>query len=253
MDGNPSRNEVGHPPLPVQSTYWTQAADRQGVVNGMFDRSARHYDRVSNIFSFGSGRSYRHAALERAGLDAGMTVLDVGTGTGLLAREVAAVVGSRGHVTGIDPSFQMMSAGRHRETVRFVQGLGEQLPFPNSRFDFVTMGYALRHVSDLDLLFAEYARVLKPNGRVLLLEITKPASTVGSALARTYFGTIVPFVTRLITGSADASRLMRFYWDTIAQCVAPPVILAALTRAGFNSERTVIAGIFSEYSGTRRK
>ena len=253
MDGNPSRNEIGHPPLPIQSTYWTQAADRQGVVNGMFDRSARYYDRVSNILSFGSGRNYRHAALERAGLHTGMTVLDVGTGTGLLAREAAAVVGSSGRVTGIDPSFQMMTAGRTRETVGFVQGLGERLPFANSRFDFVTMGYALRHVSDLDLLFAEYARVLRPNGRVLLLEITKPASAVGSALARTYFSTIVPRVTRLITGSADASRLMRFYWDTIAQCVAPPVILAALTRAGFNSERTVIAGIFSEYSGTRLK
>ncbi len=110
------------------------------------------------------------------GLHTGMTVLDVGTGTGLLAREAAAVVGSSGRVTGIDPSFQMMTAGRTRETVRFVQGLGERLPFANSRFDFVTMGYALRHVSDLDLLFAEYARVLRPNGRVLLLEITKPAS-----------------------------------------------------------------------------
>jgi demethylmenaquinone methyltransferase / 2-methoxy-6-polyprenyl-1,4-benzoquinol methylase len=253
MDRNPFPNEIGHPPLPIKSTYWTDAADRQGIVNGMFDRSARHYDRVSSVFSFGSGQTYRHAALERAGLQAGMTVLDVGTGTGLLAREAAAVVGSSGRVTGIDPSFQMMTAGRTRKSVRFVQGLGERLPFANSRFDFVTMGYALRHVSDLDLAFAEYARVLKPNGRVLLLEITKPAAAVGSALARTYFGTIVPCVTRLITGSMDASRLMRFYWDTIAQCVAPPVILAALTRAGFNSERTVIAGIFSEYSGTRLK
>ena len=253
MDGNPSRNEIGHPPLPIQSTYWTQAADRQGIVNGMFDWSARHYDRVSNILSFGSGRTYRHAALERAGLHAGMTVLDVGTGTGLLAREAAAVVGSSGRVTGIDPSFQMMTAGRNRETVRFVQGLGERLPFANSRFDFVTMGTPC--VTSVTWICSSQNThaCCKPNGRVLLLEITKPASAVGSALARTYFGTIVPRVTRLITGSADASRLMRFYWDTIAQCVAPPVILAALTRAGFHSERTVIAGIFSEYSGTRLK
>src|SRR5678816_2440853 len=186
MDGKSSPNEIGHPPLPIQSTYWTHAADRQAVVSGMFDQSASHYDRVSNIFSFGSGRTYRHAALERAGLQAGMTVLDVGTGTGLLAREAAAIVGSSGRVTGVDPSLQMMTASQAREIVRFVQGLGERLPFANDRFDFVTMGYALRHVSDLDLLFAEYARVLKPNGRVLLLEITKPASAVGSALARTY-------------------------------------------------------------------
>jgi demethylmenaquinone methyltransferase/2-methoxy-6-polyprenyl-1,4-benzoquinol methylase len=246
-----ARNAPILAPLPAESKYWARPEDRQGVVNGMFERSARHYDRVSEIMAFGAGRRYRRSALTRAGLRAGQTVLDVGTGTGLVAREAAAIVGARG-VIGVDPSLQMMTVGRDRTAVRLVRGVGESLPFANSTFDFISMCYALRHVSDLDRLFAEYARVLRPNGRVLLLEITKPASTIGTAVARAYFGTIVPCMARLTTGSADASRLMRFYWDTIAECVGPSVILTALDRAGFTADRTVSAGIFSEYAGTRR-
>src|SRR6187401_2615570 len=202
--------------------------------------------------AFGTGRHYRRAALRRAGLRAGQTVLDVGTGTGLVAREAASIVGAR-RVIGVDPSFQMMVAGRDRTDVRLVRGVGESLPFAAGTFDFVTMGYALRHVSDLDRLFAEYARVLRPGGQVLLLEISKPASAMGMAVARAYFGTVVPFMARLTTGSADASRLMRFYWDTIADCVPPSVIVGALERAGFSAERTVSLGIFSEYAGTRTR
>jgi demethylmenaquinone methyltransferase/2-methoxy-6-polyprenyl-1,4-benzoquinol methylase len=133
-----------------------------------------------------------------------------------------------------------------------VQGLGERLPFPPGHFDFVTMGYALRHVPDLDLTFEEYHRVLRPGGKVLLLEITRPESALGQTLARAYFGTLVPLLTRLGTGSAHAAQLMRFYWETIAQCVPPETVLESLGRVGFPArERTVIHSIFSEYTATR--
>ncbi|HYU80521.1 MAG TPA: class I SAM-dependent methyltransferase [Vicinamibacterales bacterium] len=238
-------------PLPLLPGYWTRPEDRQRVVNAMFNRSARHYERACAIMSFGSGAAYRRAALVRAGLRTDLDVLDVGTGTGLLAREAARLVGSSGRVIGIDPSIQMMVTGRDRGTTGLVQGLGESLPFSDGQFDYVTMGYALRHVGDLDQLFAEYARVLKPGGRLLLLEITKPASTLGSMLMQAYFGTVVPYLTRIGTRSTHSSQLMKFYWETIAYCVAPEVILASIRRAGFVAERTVIAGIFSEYLGTR--
>ncbi len=240
-------------PLPSRTRYWTCADDRQRVVNAIFDRSARHYNRACDIMSFGSGQAYRRAALRRAGVRPRMCVLDVGTGTGLLAHEAARLLGSSGSVIGVDPSFKMMEAGRSVGTIGLVQGLGESLPFRDARFDFVTMGYALRHVPDLDQTFAEYMRVLKPGGRVLLLEITRPRSILGSALARVYFGTVVPCLARIGTRSADASQLMRFYWETIAQCVAPEIVLAALRRAGFVAERTVISGIFSEYVAARTR
>ena len=243
---------MNQPPLPAETRYWTRADDRQRVVNALFDRSAEHYDRACGILSFGSGQGYRREALDRAGLRPGMHVLDVGTGTGLLAREIVHLLGSSDGVVGLDPSWKMMAAGRRELNLRFVQGLGERLPFPDAHFDFVTMGYALRHVPDLDDTFEEYHRVLKPSGRLLLLEITRPASTLGLALARIYFGTIVPLVTRIGTGSATAAQLMRFYWETIAQCVPPETVLASLERAGFAARhRAVVHGIFSEYTATR--
>jgi demethylmenaquinone methyltransferase/2-methoxy-6-polyprenyl-1,4-benzoquinol methylase len=239
-------------PLPARTRYWNRTEDRQRVVNALFDRSAKHYDRACGIMSFGAGQTYRREALGRAGVHAGMTVLDVGTGTGLLAREIVHVLGSAERLVALDPSRNMMMAGRRQMNLRFVQAFGERLPFPDAHFDVLTMGYALRHVPDLDQAFEEYRRVLKPGGRVLLLEITRPASTLGLALARVYFGGVVPLATLIGTGSSHAAALMRFYWDTIAKCVPPETVLASLARTGFTApNRTVVHGIFSEYTATR--
>jgi demethylmenaquinone methyltransferase/2-methoxy-6-polyprenyl-1,4-benzoquinol methylase len=236
------------PPLRELTKYWRHADERQGTVNGLFERAAEHYDYACNLMSLGSGQSYRRDALVRAGIRQGMHVLDIGTGTGLLAREIAAIIGPSGRVIGLDPAFNMLAAGRRLLDVRFVQGVGERLPFPDGRFDVVTMGYALRHVSDLDEAFAEYRRVLKPDGRVLLLEITKPISSGSLALARLYFGSVVPWMTRIATRSADAARLMRFYWSTIEACVPPETVMASLRRSGFQQvQRGVVMGLFSEY------
>src|SRR5262249_36151846 len=148
------------------------------------------------------------------------------------------VVRASGRVVGIDPSAGMMAAGRRATghmplrtiTVPLVRAIGERLPFPSGRFDFVAMGYALRHVRDLDEAFEEYRRVLRPSGRLLVLEITAPANSVGRTLARIYFGSIVPAVARL--GSVDAARMMRFYWETIDRCVPPETVLDSLRRVG---------------------
>ena len=190
--------------------------------------------------------------LGRAGLAASMSVLDVATGTGQVAREAANLIGSSGRLVGVDPSPAMMRAGRDRFSITLVQGVAERLPFCSSSFDFVLMGYALRHVGDLDETFREYLRVLKPGGRLLLMEITRPASAVGLALMRTYFGSVVPLVARVGTGSRDTARLMRFYWDTIANSVPAETVLAAIGGAGFSAvERAVSRGIFTEYSAMR--
>jgi demethylmenaquinone methyltransferase / 2-methoxy-6-polyprenyl-1,4-benzoquinol methylase len=242
---------MSQPPLPAETRYWSRVGDRQRIVTSMFDHSAAHYDRACGVLSFGSGQRYRRDALERTGICAGMCVLDVGFGTGLLGREIAGKVGSTGRVVGLDPSREMMSAGARR-SIGLVQAVGDRLPFTTAQFDCVTMGYALRHVADLDQMFGEFRRVLKDGGRVLLLEITRPESSLGMSLARVYFGTLVPLMTRVATRSAAAAELMRFFWDTIAHCVPPETVLESLRRAGFsNARRTVSHKIFSEYTATR--
>jgi demethylmenaquinone methyltransferase/2-methoxy-6-polyprenyl-1,4-benzoquinol methylase len=135
---------------------------------------------------------------------------------------------------------------------RATQGLGEALPFEDNTFDYVTMGYALRHVADLGAAFSEYQRVLKPGGKILLLEITRPESKFAIALLKFYLKGIIPNLARIFRRSADTKVLMRYYWDTIEQCVPPATIVKALETTGLqNSKRAIVMGVFSEYTGTK--
>jgi demethylmenaquinone methyltransferase/2-methoxy-6-polyprenyl-1,4-benzoquinol methylase len=200
--------------------------------------------------SLGSGALYRRQALQRLGLRPGMKLLDVATGTGLVAREASRLAGGSG-VVGLDPSRGMLEEARRGASLPLVQARGEALPFPSQRFDVLSMGYALRHVADLHAAFREYHRVLRPGGRVLLLEISRPSSALGLWLARLYMKRIVPLVTRVGTGSASAERLMDYYWDTIERCVPPETILDALRGSGFEATRRVQGGMLSEYVGKK--
>jgi demethylmenaquinone methyltransferase/2-methoxy-6-polyprenyl-1,4-benzoquinol methylase len=220
-------------------------------VDDLFDASARHYDRANVVLSFGTGTWYRRKALERAGLRPGMHVADVGCGTGVVASLARRVVGPRGTVTGIDPSRAMRHEAAKRRGIAVVEGTAERMPLEDASIDFISMGYALRHVSDLGAAFREFARVLRPGGRVLILEITAPASRLRYRLLRAYLETIVPRLTRIATGSRDAARLMAYHWDSIDQCIAPAIILESIREAGFEASRRVVLGVLSEYTGRK--
>ena len=119
---------------------------------------------------------------------------------------------------------------------------------PGATFDFIVMGYALRHVEDLNRLFAEFHRVLRARGRVLILEITRPSSRFGFGVMRFYMHGLLPCLSRLRTRHRDSARLLQYFWATIAECVPPASILAALSGAGFDTvERRACARILSEY------
>ena len=164
------------PPHPVLDKYYSSDADRQSFVGALFDGAARHYNRIGTMLDLGSGPWYRRRVLRRAGLRPGMRLLDVATGTGLVARGAVRILGDPGRVIGIDPSRGMLREARKALASPLVQGRAEALPFRDDLFDMLSMGFALRHVPDLDAAFREYRRVLKPGGRLLLLEVSRPRS-----------------------------------------------------------------------------
>jgi len=232
------------PPHPPLSSYYGDASKRERFVREIFDETAEWYDEIITMLSFGSGNRYRRDALVRAGVKSEADVLDLATGTGIVAR-AAALLGAE--VVGADASIGMLRAGKSR--VPRVQAKGESLPFRTRSFDFLTIGYALRHFADLRSLFVECNRVLRPAGTILILEITPPRSRVGYAALRFHLNRVVPMLARLRSGSAAAKKLMHYYWDTIDACVPPDTILAALRDAGFSeAKRHVELGTFSEYT-----
>jgi len=236
------------PPHPVLDTYYATAADRQSFVGELFDGAARYYNRIGQMLDLGSGPWYRRQALRRAGLRPGMRLLDVATGTGLVARGAASILGESGGVIGVDPSRGMLGEARKALSGCLVQGRAEALPFRDDLFDMLSMGFALRHVPDLEAAFGEYRRVLRPGGRLLLLEVSRPPSPLPRWLIRVHFQHVLPLMTRISTRSEPAELLMKYYWDTIDRCVPPETILDVLRRSGYvDVERRVFFGFLSEY------
>jgi demethylmenaquinone methyltransferase/2-methoxy-6-polyprenyl-1,4-benzoquinol methylase len=238
------------PPHPPLRRYYQDAAQQKEFLRKSFDETAPWYDWTDRVLSFGSGDWYRREAVKRAGLTRGMKLLDLASGTGVVARAAAQVTGEPRSIIGMDPSLGMLRSG-HTASAK-VQAPAEALPFASETFDRITIGFAMRHFSDLSIVFRECHRVLRPGGKLLILEITAPESRLGRAVLGVYMGVITPALVRLRTRNAQATQLFHYYWETTRDCVRPQVILDALTDAGFASTtRTVSLGIFSEYLATK--
>lgn len=220
-------------PHPVLPAYYQRPDQRPGFIRDLFNETAPYYDWIDNVFSLGSGTRYRRECLAAAGIRPGLRVADIAIGTGLVAREAIAITGSESSVIGLDASEGMLAIARSKLGIPLIQGIAEQMPLADSSVDFVTMGYALRHVSDLVLAFREFHRVLRPGGTVLVLEIGRPTKLLTRALMATYLGGLVPLICRWAARHSPAPLLMRYYWETIEQCVPPPTIMNAMRDSGF--------------------
>ncbi len=237
------------PPHAPLLSYYEAPGARQGFVRDLFNRTAGAYDGINRVMSFGSGAWYRRQALVRAGLRPGARMLDVAVGTGLVAREAVGILGDPNGVIGLDVSEGMLAVAGGLGIPR-VQARAEALPLADGSLDFISMGYALRHVADLLALFGEFRRVLRPGGRVLLLELGRPESALGYAVAKAWLGGVVPALSRF--AGAEARTLMRYYWDTIDACVPAAEIQRRMAEAGLAEVgcRTEF-GLFRAYTATR--
>lgn len=239
------------PPHAPLTEYYRDEAERHQYLRRIFDDTAPDYDRIERVLALGSGPWYRRQALQRAGLAAGAQVLDVGIGTGMVAREALRLIGPGGTLRGVDPSAGMMGQAR-LPGVELLQGRAETLPCADASCDFLSMGYALRHIGDVAAAFGEFHRVLRPGGRLLVLEITKPATRAGTLALKAYMRGVVPVLARVVARRHHTAELWRYYWDTIEACIPPERVMRALGEAGFQDvQRHVELGIFSEYTATR--
>jgi demethylmenaquinone methyltransferase / 2-methoxy-6-polyprenyl-1,4-benzoquinol methylase len=237
---------------PRLKPYFSNEEERREVTKAMFDEAASGYDNAEALTALGSGAWYRREVLERCGLGPGMSLLDVAAGTGLVTAAGVALVGSTGRVLALDPSPGMLAELQKKVTVETIVGYAEDIPLPDAEVDFVSMGYALRHVGDLDKAFSEYHRVLRSGGRVCLMEISRPSNRFLRSLLHMHISIFVPLMARISGRHADVKRLWAYYGDTIEAALEPEPLLEALRRAGFTEVGcSVSMGIFREYTGRK--
>ena len=241
------------PPHPHLRDYYVDEADRRTYLDHAFDASAQYYDGLSQLIGFGTDRWYRRQALLRAGLTSGMSMLDVGCGTGLSAAPARDIVAPAGRVIGVEPSRGMLGEAIKRDRLHTgIRGVAESLPVADNTFDFLCMSFALRHVADLRAAFREFNRVLQPGGIVFITEITPPQASLSYRLMKFYLKHVIPLITRLWSRNAVAQQLYLYCWETHDQCVPPDTILSAMQSAGLQDvKRWVEVGIFSEYTARK--
>ena len=188
---------------------------KAGLVGQVFSSVATRYDVMNDVMSFGIHRLWKRFTIEQAGVRAGQQVLDVAGGTGDLAAQFARQVGPTGSVTVADINAAMLDVGRARMAdrglagnIEFVQANAECLPFPDNHYDCITIAFGLRNVTHIDAALASMLRVLKPGGRLLVLEFSKPVLPALGAVYDAYSFNILPKLGKLIANDADSYRYL---------------------------------------------
>jgi len=219
----------------------------------MFDRIADRYDLMNSVMTAGMHHRWRERAADLARLEQGGSALDVCCGTGDLALALERRVGPRGRVVGLDFSAPMLELAEAKSRdagapVTWVQGNALELPFGDGEFDAVTVGFGARNVVDLDGGIAEMARVVRPGGRVVVLEITTPRRPPLSWFYAVWFDRIVP-VLGTVAGDRDAYTYLP---DSVRRFPPADELAALMHRAGLRDVRYLIlaGGIIAIHSGS---
>ena len=242
------------PPAAGTAASRTGEPEFAGQVRGMFDRIAGIYDLMNTAMTAGLHHRWRERAAERAELAPGDAALDACCGTGDLAFELARRVGPDGTVIGSDFSERMLDLARAKAAargapVRFEWGDALELSYDDASFDAVTVGFGVRNLADLERGVGELARVLRPGGRLVILEITQPRRPPLSSFFALWFDRLVPILGAL-AGDRDAYAYLP---ESVKRFPLPEELAAIMDRAGLERIRyTVLAGgIIAIHSGRR--
>ena len=228
--------------------------ERSLLVREMFDRIARRYDLLNTVMTAGLNRLWNRRVVAATSLNPGGTALDLACGTGSLTRDLARKVGPDGYVLGIDFSQEMLRAARSRLTPGVAYRLGDATDLegvPSDSFDAATIAYGARNIPDLDALFSEMARALKPGGVAVCLEIARPTGGMSSRFYGLWFDRVVPRLGGLISGDASAYSYLP---ESVKEFVAPDELADIIGRNGLQNVtwRRLAGGIITLHRGTKR-
>ncbi len=236
--------------------YSTVAAGQKGEkVAEVFHSVAGKYDLMNDLMSFGIHRLWKRYALEMSGVRAGQSLLDIAGGTGDLALAFSRRLGRQGRVVLADINSSMLAVGRDKlldrgvsSALDFVQADAECLPFADASFDLVTIGFGLRNVTDKDAALRSMWRVLKPGGRLLVLEFSKPVSAPLSRLYDLYSFNILPALGELVAHDAGSYRYLA---ESIRMHPDQETLAGMMERAGFGQVdyHNLTAGVVALHRG----
>ncbi|NUO84345.1 bifunctional demethylmenaquinone methyltransferase/2-methoxy-6-polyprenyl-1,4-benzoquinol methylase UbiE [candidate division KSB1 bacterium] len=243
--------------MPNPNFKFDNAEHKAAFVQEMFDRIAPRYDLMNRIMTMGRDQSWRKLLIQRAGITAGARVLDIATGTADIA--LAAHAAGAAQVIAADFSREMLvyaqskiqqAAKNNGRTILLAAADGLRLPFADNTFDAVVTGFSLRNVGNLDHFLREMTRVTKTGGKVACLEITRPRSPYFRNFFAWYFGRVVPFMGRLISGQREAYSYLP---HSVSIFVTPEELRVRMEDAGLNhaSFETLMLGTVAIHSGTK--
>lgn len=231
--------------------------DKAKRVAGVFHSVAAKYDIMNDVMSGGIHRIWKQFTIELSGVRPGHKVLDIAGGTGDLTKKFSRIVGPTGQVVLADINESMLNVGRDKlidsgvaGNVVYTQADAQYLPFPENTFDCITIAFGLRNVTDKDLAIASMLRVLKPGGRLLILEFTKPQNTLVEKAYDFYSFKILPTMGQIIAQDADSYRYLA---ESIRMHPDQETLKGMMETAGFAQTKyhNMTGGIVALHTGIK--
>lgn len=231
--------------------------EKAGKVAEVFHSVASSYDLMNDLMSAGIHRLWKRMTIEMSGVRRGHKVLDIAGGTGDLAAKFSRIVGSEGQVILADINDSMLKVGRDRlmdrgvvNNIKFAQANAQYLPFPDNTFDVITIAFGLRNVTDKDMALRSMNRVLKPGGKLLVLEFSKPPSQLLSKVYDSYSFSILPKLGKLFASDSDSYQYLA---ESIRMHPDQETLKSMVEDAGFSNcdYHNMTGGIVALHRGVK--